>query len=62
MRKTKAPARDTTVWSVGDEAARRSDLDTLIRAERAHAHSLDLLGLMLLCQRESPLTPDRWLP
>jgi hypothetical protein len=47
---------------VGDEAARRSDVDALIRAERAHAHSLDLLGLMLLCQRESPLTPDSWLP
>ncbi|HEY3252788.1 MAG TPA: hypothetical protein VGJ91_02535 [Polyangiaceae bacterium] len=62
MRKPKAPARDATGRLVGDEAARRSDVDALIRAERAHAHSLDLLGLMLLCQRESPLTPDSWLP
>lgn len=62
MRKAKAPAHDTTVWSAGDEAARHSDLDALIRTERAHAHSLDLLGLMLLCQHESLLTPDSRLP
>jgi hypothetical protein len=33
------------------------DFEAMLSAERAHAHSLDLLALMLLCQRERAFTP-----